>query len=80
LGKVDFDTMMMQGPGIYLEKPVKPAKYIETVCKILKIDPREYVDSSKKTDPSKLREELSKSLNGADVESLQKALDALKNK
>ena len=80
LGKTDFDTMMMQGPGIYLEKPVKPRKYIETVCKMLNLNAADCIGEDMPADPAKLREELEKNLSGADAESLQKALDALKKK
>lgn len=77
LGKVDFDTMTMQGPGVYLEKPVKSNKYITTVCKMLEIDPpKDYTADS--DDPDVLRNELAMNLKDADPEALKKALEALK--
>ena len=76
LGKVDFNTMTMQGPGVYLEKPVNPKKYVATVSKLLNIDiPKGFeVDES---DPDLLRNKLASSLRDADPESLKRALDAL---
>lgn len=81
LGKVDFDTMMMQGPGVYLEKPVKPDNYIETVCKLLAIEPPEDIKDKKGIHPDELKKKLSDSMANADPETLQKALDMInKNK
>lgn len=80
LGKADFDTMMMQGPGIYLEKPVKPDTYVQAVCKMLNIDINKLPSDQKPADTDKLKDELAKQMNGADADALQKALDALKKK
>lgn len=78
IGKVDFDNLMMNGPGVYLEKPVKPQNYVEKVCGLLKIPVPDvdYSVASKNTDA--LRSELEKSMKDADPDALQKALDALK--
>jgi len=38
LGKADLKELTMSGPGIYLEKPVKPLNYIAAVKSILGID------------------------------------------
>jgi DNA-binding response OmpR family regulator len=38
LGKSDLKELTMSGPGIYLEKPVKPDNYIAAVKSILKMD------------------------------------------
>jgi CheY-like chemotaxis protein len=80
LGKVDFEAMIMQGPGIYLEKPVKPEKYIEIVCQLLNLEVPDYIIEMKKNTADKLRAELMKSIGDSDIEQLQKALDAMKNK
>ena len=77
LGKVDFEKMTMQGPGVYLEKPVKPKQYVQSVCKILDVEVPEEMKSVK-PDPDKLRSELQQNLDNADPEALQRALDALK--
>ncbi len=76
LGKVDFEELTMSGSGVYLEKPVTPAKYVSAVCRLLDI-PEPGQESS---DPAKLREELKKSLDDADPEDLKRALEALKKK
>jgi CheY-like chemotaxis protein len=82
LGKVDFDTMMMQGPGVYLEKPVKPENYIEKVCHLLNIEPPEEIKNTRKPiNADDLRNKLAETLAGADAETLKKALEMLdKNK
>ncbi len=80
LGKVDFDTMMMQGPGVYLEKPVKPENYILKVCQLLTLEPPAGILSTEQDDAENLKQELMKNLQQADKEALQKALDALKMK
>ncbi len=80
LGKADFDSMIMQGPGVYLEKPVSPEKYVAKICEMLEIDvPADTVQNSE-ANPEALKAELLKSIAGADTESLQKALDSLKKK
>ncbi len=37
VGKADLRELTMSGPGIYLEKPVKPQKYIAAIKQILGI-------------------------------------------
>lgn len=41
LGKSDLKSLIMSGPGIYLEKPVKPHNYIAAVKSILKMETNE---------------------------------------
>ncbi len=41
LGKSDLKELTMSGPGIYLEKPVKPTNYIAAIKKILGMDTTE---------------------------------------
>ena len=78
LGKFDFDTMMMQGPGVYLEKPVKPEHYIEQVCQLLNLEIPEGLHDKEKEDEGKLRQLLLDSLSKADTETLKKAFEAMK--
>lgn len=78
LGKVDFEALTMQGPGVYLEKPVKPRQYVESICKILGIEPPESAAMPRGGNADNLKEELRKSMDDADPDALQKALDALK--
>ncbi|MDA3843965.1 MAG: response regulator [Candidatus Kapabacteria bacterium] len=79
LGKSDFDSLTMQGPGVYLEKPVSPKKYVSKVCQLLNIEvPADFVLGN--DDPEEMRNELFSSLANADPELLKRALDALKKK
>lgn len=78
LGKADFDAMIMQGPGVYLEKPVKPNNYVATICQMLGIESPVKFQDDTEINTEQLRNELLKNLTNADSETLQKALDALK--
>jgi two-component system alkaline phosphatase synthesis response regulator PhoP len=78
LGKVDFETMMMTGPGVYLEKPVKPFTYIEKVCQLLGLEVPENIAQMDKDSEEEQRKKMLDSLSKADTESLKKALDAIK--
>jgi CheY-like chemotaxis protein len=73
LGKADFEEMTMSGPGVYLEKPVRPATYVGAVCKMLGME------SPPESQPRDLRGEIERELAGAGREALQRALDALKH-
>lgn len=77
LGKADFENMTMQGPGVYLEKPVNPKKYVATVCKLIGIDTPKGFEVDENEDPDMLRNKLSSSLRDADPDALKRALDAL---
>ena len=78
LGKADFDAMIMQGPGVYLEKPVKPNNYVATICQMLGIESPVKFQDDTEINTEQLRNVLLKNLTNADSETLQKALDALK--
>lgn len=81
LGKVDFDTMMMQGSGVYLEKPVKPDKYIEKVCQLLGIELPDELKKSTEDSDEEIRKQLLDTLMNADSEALKKAFNTIvKNK
>jgi CheY-like chemotaxis protein len=73
-GKAEFEEMTMSGSGVYLEKPVSPSSYVSAVCRMLGIE------NAAEPEPAELRSELAKALTGADRETLQRALDALKKK
>jgi hypothetical protein len=64
----------MSGPGIYLEKPVRPASYVAAVRKLLGIE------AAATPEPDELRRELTQALSDADQQTLLRALDALKKK
>ena len=80
LGKPDLDNLTMQGTGVYLEKPVKPDKYVTTICNMLDIEPPDEFKYEEGEDPENLRNELTRSLSDADPDDLKKALDLLKKK
>ncbi len=78
LGKSDLEDIMadsvMSGPGVYLEKPVRPAAYVRHVKEALGIEVTE-----EDADKMNLREELEDRMKGASPEAIRKALDALGN-
>jgi CheY-like chemotaxis protein len=80
LGKADFESLRMQGAGVYLEKPVKPDNYVMKVCQLLKIDPPANINQTQEENLDDLKEILMKQLAGADTEALKRALDAIKPK
>ncbi len=76
LGRADFDELTMSGPGVYLEKPVRPRSYVAAVRKLLGLETPDVSEP----EPETLRQELADALGGADRVALQRALDALKKK
>jgi CheY-like chemotaxis protein len=76
LGKADFEEMTMSGPGVYLEKPVRPATYVAAVRRLLNLESPERPEA----EPDTLRREVSQALSGADRDALQRALEALRKK
>lgn len=75
-GRSDFEELTMSGPGIYLEKPVRPDNYVAAVRRLLGLEK----DDTSPEDTDSLREKLLEQLHQADAESLKRALKALKNK
>jgi CheY-like chemotaxis protein len=76
MGRADFEELTMSGPGVYLEKPVRPTSYVSAVRKLLGLDSPDAAEP----EPNDLRRELAEALSGADRETLRRALDALKKK
>jgi CheY-like chemotaxis protein len=76
LGKADFEEMTMSGPGIYLEKPVRPASYVSAVRRLLGLESAD----APEPEPEDLRRSLDRALSGAGRDALQRALDALRKK
>lgn len=78
LGRSDLEDIMadrvMSGPGVYLEKPVRPAAYVRHVKEALGI---EVTDED--VDKINLREELERQMRNASPEAIRKALDSLKD-
>ncbi len=77
LGKADLEELTMSGPGIYLEKPVKPHNYISAVKQLLGMESTEE-DAARDADA--LKGELKEMLDSADPEAVRRALEALKKK
>jgi CheY-like chemotaxis protein len=79
-GKQDINDIMqnttVSGPELYLEKPVKPQHYVNTVKKILGLPTEDEVIEEEDV----LRSELEGLVKGADAKKLQEALKALKDK
>jgi CheY-like chemotaxis protein len=79
LGQSDLadimDNRVISGPGVYLEKPVKPRDYVRCVQRALGIEEIEEVD-----DRMDLQEELKQELASAEPHALRRALEALKKK
>jgi len=70
LGKSDLKELTMSGPGVYLEKPVKPNNYIAAIKKILKMDT---TDEEKETaEMVDLQNNLKNIIDNADPETLKK--------
>jgi len=70
LGKADLKELTMSGPGIYLEKPVKPDNYIAAIKKTLNLDT---TDEEKQTaEKVELQSELKNLVDEVDVETLKK--------
>jgi CheY-like chemotaxis protein len=79
LGKADLqdllDNRMMSGPETYLEKPVNPLSYVQSIQRALGIE-----ETRATTDKINLKEELQESLRSASPDALRKALEVLKKK
>lgn len=79
LGKGDLEDLLsnrvMSGPGVYLEKPVKPLTYVRSIQRALGIEESEEV-----SDRLGLKDELQRRIQRASPEALREALEALKKK
>jgi CheY-like chemotaxis protein len=77
LGKESLEDILrdrvMSGPGTYLEKPVNPLSYVQSIQRALGIE-----ETQEATDKLSLKDELQKELQGASPDALREALEALK--
>jgi CheY-like chemotaxis protein len=77
LGKGDLedivDSRVISGPGVYLEKPVKPLDYVRCVQRALGVE-----ETPEDEDRVGLQEEVKRRLSGAEPHALRRALEALK--
>ena len=78
LGKADLRELTISGPGIYLEKPVKPKNYIAAIKKLLGMEITEEERSS--AHQVELQNDLKNFIDQADEETLRKLKDLIKNK
>jgi hypothetical protein len=69
------DNRVISGPGVYLEKPVKPLDYVRCVQRALGIE-----ETREDEDRISLQEELQRHLPEAEPHALRRALEALKRK
>ncbi len=76
LGRSDLKELTMSGPGIYLEKPVKPDNYIAAIKKLLGLDTSE--EEKKIAEKVELQSELKYLVDEIDLETLKKIKDLLK--
>lgn len=70
-----MDNRVISGPGVYLEKPVKPLDYVRAVQRALGIP-----ESPGDEDRIALQEELQQALPNAEPHALRRALEALKKR
>jgi CheY-like chemotaxis protein len=75
LGGPDFEEMTVQGPGVYIEKPVSPGTYVAAIRALLKLESPAPPQPPATDD---LRSALEAALSGAGRDALQRALAALK--
>ncbi len=75
LGKADLKELTMSGPGIYLEKPVKPDNYIAAIKQILNLDTTE--EETRAAEQVQLQSEVKNLVDEVDAETLRKIKDLL---
>ena len=78
LGRADLRELTMSGPGIYLEKPVKPHNYIAAIKRLLKMDASE--DEQKAAEQIEMQNELKNMIDRADPETLRRLKDMFNQK
>ena len=75
LGKADLKELTMSGPGVYLEKPVKPNNYIAAIKNILHMDMTK--EEQQSTEIVSLQNDLKNIIDEADSETLKKIKEIL---
>jgi CheY-like chemotaxis protein len=78
LGRADLRELTISGPGIYLEKPVKPDNYIAAIKKLLDMDTS--ADEKSKADQVMMQNELKNMIDDADPETLKKLKEMINGK
>ena len=70
MGKADLKELTMSGPGIYLEKPVKPDNYVAAIKKVLGMDATK--EEKELAEQVELQNDLKNLIDEADPETLRK--------
>ena len=70
LGKADLKELTMSGPGIYLEKPVKPHNYIAAIKNLLGMETTPDEDES--AEQVRMQNELKNIIDNADPDTLRR--------
>ncbi len=78
LGKADLKELTMSGPGIYLEKPVKPDNYIAAIKKTLGMDTS--AEEKEAAEQVELQNRLKDIIDEADPDTLRKLKALIDNK
>lgn len=78
LGKSDLRELTMSGPGIYLEKPVKPHNYIAAIKKLLGLETTPDEDES--AEQVRMQNELKNIIDNADPDTLRKLRELINRK
>ncbi len=78
LGKADLKNLTMSGPGIYLEKPVKPNNYIAAIKSLLGMDTSE--EEAQAANKVKLESEVKNLVDEADPDTLEQIKKLLRDK
>jgi len=78
LGKSDLKELTMSGPGIYLEKPVKPNNYVGAIKKLLEMDTTE--DEQEAAEQVEIQNELKNIIDDADPDMLIKLREIINKK
>jgi len=78
LGKADLKELTMSGPGVYLEKPVRPDNYVAAVKGILGMESSAREQEIART--VELQSQLKNLIDDADPETLRKIKDMFKGK
>lgn len=78
LGRADLKELTLSGPGIYLEKPVKPHNYVAAIKRLLGIDATN--DEREAAEQVELQNELKNIIDDADPATLKKLSEMMKKR
>ena len=78
LGKADLRELTLSGPGIYLEKPVKPHNYVAAIKRLLGMEATE--NEKEAAVQVELQNELKNIIDGADPDTLRKIRELIKKR